>query len=465
MNYTQLLEEVKSEVLGFFELRFDPGYTYHNQAHTESVVAHAAEIARHYNLGDRDYFIVITAAWFHDTGYYLGEARGHEQLGSNLAAEFLRSREVDEDTISQVQTCIMATCMPQQPVGLLQQIVCDADLYHWGTKDFPENNRRMRKEAGWRHGKKISKPDWRRDTIRLLESHQYQTDYARDLLEHTKLENIEEMKIRESERLEELQREREKELQHEHEKKEKNAHHGHKHQGGHDHKNEEDRNEESSPSPKVKQSEKAGVRQYSSFPTLVAVSGKGKTPDIKPKKEKTERPERGIETMFRISSGNHQRLSDMADNKAHIMITTTSIIISVLLSVLLRKLEDNPHLVIPTLLLLLVCLTTMVFCILATRPAIPDGRFSADDITSKKVNLLFFGNFYRMHFEEFDEGMKAMMKDRDFLYGSLTRDVFSQGVVLGRKYRLLRIGYNVFMFGVITSVVGFIIAVTLYGGH
>ena len=139
----------------------------------------------------------------------------------------------------------------------------------------------------------------------------------------------------------------------------------------------------------------------------------------------------------------------MADNKAHIMITTTSIIISVLLSVLLRKLEDNPQLVIPTMILLTVCVVTMVFSILATRPSLPPGTFTQQDIDSKKVNLLFFGNFYRMSFDEYDVGMKQMMNDRDFLYGTLTRDVYSQGVVLGRKYRLLRKGYNVFMYGIV----------------
>lgn len=140
------------------------------------------------------------------------------------------------------------------------------------------------------------------------------------------------------------------------------------------------------------------------------------------------------------------------------MITTTSIIISVLLSVLLRKLEDNPHLIIPTMLLLTVCVVTMVCCILATRPTLPPGVFTQQEIDSRKVNLLFFGNYYRMAFDEFDDGMKKMMNDRDFLYGSLTRDVYSQGVVLGKKYRLLRKGYNVFMYGIVASVIAFFVA-------
>jgi hypothetical protein len=183
------------------------------------------------------------------------------------------------------------------------------------------------------------------------------------------------------------------------------------------------------------------------------------------KKLKETRPDRGIETMFRISSTNHQRLSDMADNKAHILITVNSIIISVLLSILLRKLEEYPYLTIPVVLLLAVCVITMVISIRATRPTIPQGTFTKEDIETKKVNLLFFGNFYKMSLEEYTWGMLEVMNDRDYLYGSLIKDVYSQGVVLGKKYKLLRLAYNIFMFGIVISVVAFVTATLLYSDN
>ena len=179
--------------------------------------------------------------------------------------------------------------------------------------------------------------------------------------------------------------------------------------------------------------------------------------DIKEeKKQKSGKPEKGIETMFRITSGNHQRLSDMADNKANIMISTNSIIISIVLSTLLRKLEDDSYLLVPTLLLLSVCVTTIVFSVLSTRPSVPAGTFSKEDVEQKKVNLLFFGNFYRMSYKDYAAGMQVMINDQDFLYVSLTKDIYAQGAVLGKKYWHLRIAYNVFMFGVVISVVAFL---------
>ena len=402
MNYQQILEQLKQYIVHFFKSKGDQKLSYHNLEHTESVAFNAGQIASHYHLNDRDFFIVLTAAWFHDMGYLNGGAIDHENRGAEIAAHYLKERNIDEDIIQAIRLCIVATRLPQSPNNLVEQIVCDADLFHFGTADFKERNKLMRKEAEWRKGKKISKNEWRKSTIHIMEAHHYHTDYCRDLLDEQKKQNLADLKQKD---------------------------------------NGDDNNNKTPVSNEVKE--------------ILPATAKASKDD---KKVKIDRPERGIETMFRISSTNHQRLSDMADNKAHIMITTTSIIISVLLSVLLRKLEDNPQLVIPTMILLTVCVVTMVFSILATRPTLPPGTFTQQEIDTRKVNLLFFGNFYRMSFDEYDTGMKQMMNDRDFLYGSLTRDLYSQGIVLGKKYRLLRKGYSVFMYGIIISVIAFFVA-------
>jgi hypothetical protein len=100
-----------------------------------------------------------------------------------------------------------------------------------------------------------------------------------------------------------------------------------------------------------------------------------------------------------------------------------------------------------------------VVCILATRPSIPKGKFTKQDIDDKKVNLLFFGNFYEMDLEEYSAGMQKVMADKDFLYGTLIKDVYAQGVVLGRKYKLLRLAYSIFMFGLVISVLSYVTVV------
>ncbi|HEY4326958.1 MAG TPA: Pycsar system effector family protein [Mucilaginibacter sp.] len=167
---------------------------------------------------------------------------------------------------------------------------------------------------------------------------------------------------------------------------------------------------------------------------------------------------RGVQTMFKNSSSNHQHLSIMADNKAFIMITVNSIIISLAIGLFIGKLVQNSHLIYPTILLLAVCMITIVYSVLATRPNIPSGTFTREQVDNKTVNLLFFGSFYNMDLKEFEYGIRQMMDDNEFLYGSLIKDIYWQGKVLGRKFRLLRISYDVFMYGMAVSVIAYLVA-------
>jgi predicted metal-dependent HD superfamily phosphohydrolase len=400
MNYKQLLEEVKEHVIGYFNKHSIPALTYHNLTHTKNVVTATMQIANHYQLNDEDFFIVVTAAWFHDMGYMI-DASKHEQSGADVAADYLKHKQVDNETIDRVKAVIMATRMPQQPIGLLEEIMCDADLFHLGGEDYRKKSRLLREELLLLCHKDINKSDWRKKTIELMESHRYFTDYCRLLLDDQKAKNLQELKQKEA----------------------------------------------------ANSAKNEPIVQYDS--TIIHHDEE--------RKKKGERPERGIETMFRISSSNHQRLSDMADNKAHIMITVNSIILSAIISLVLRKLDESSTFMIPTFLLLGVSLLTITFSILATRPSIPDGRFTLDNLRNKEVNLLFFGNFYRMSLDEYSAGMFQLMEDKEFLYGNLIRDNYSQGVVLGKKYRLLRVSYNIFMFGLIVAVAAYIIASIIHG--
>ena len=140
------------------------------------------------------------------------------------------------------------------------------------------------------------------------------------------------------------------------------------------------------------------------------------------------------------------------------MISVNAIILSVIISVLLRRFEQSPHLIIPTILLLLVNMSALIFAVLATRPHIPDRTASTKDISRQKANLLFFGNFYRMEVGSYVSSMFDLMQDSKYLYTSLMRDNHSHGVVLAKKYKLLRISYSVFMYGIVVATIAFILA-------
>jgi hypothetical protein len=165
---------------------------------------------------------------------------------------------------------------------------------------------------------------------------------------------------------------------------------------------------------------------------------------------------RGIETMFRTTMASHLQLSVMADNKANIMISINAIIISFLISSFVNSFNDSPDLILPTILLTCVCLVTIIFSLLSTRPTIRTKRNKDTTAAARQTDLLFFGDFTNLSAQGYREGIRELMADNNNLYNCMTDNIYRQGKVLSRKYHLLKIAYTVFMIGFIVVVMAYI---------
>ena len=396
MEYPDLLQKVADHVMLLYAKHPDERLKYHNLAHVTETLEIVKKMAEWYKLDPRDHFIVCAATLFHDTGFLLPDPSKHEAKSADLADTFLKSISVEESAINDIKKCILATRIPQTPASLTEQILCDADLFNLGTPGFREKNSRIKKEREALRGAKIKGREWRAKTIALLESHNYHTEYCRLLLEETKASNLLELKERQEKKL-------------------------------------------------SKAAEEAPPGDSDDKPL--------------PKPEKpAKRPDRGIETMLRVSFAGHQKLSALADNKAHIMISVNAIVISVTLGLVLRNYTSDNYLIIPTILLLFVNVTTIIFSVLATRPKIHHGFFTKEQLQEKRVNLLFYGSFYKMTSDAYEKAMRSMMQDSDFLYGTMIKDLYWQGRVMGRKFRLLHISYNIFMYGLAATIICYAVA-------
>ena len=167
---------------------------------------------------------------------------------------------------------------------------------------------------------------------------------------------------------------------------------------------------------------------------------------------------RGADSMLRLTARTQINLSSIADNKSNILISLNGIIISLGLAALVSKFKQDPAIILPTIIFLVFSLSTIVLAILSTRPHISKGKFTQADIEHKKVNLLFFGNFYNMPLPEYEEAIGAMINDDKYLYTAMIRDQYLLGKVLAKKYKLLRWAYNIFMVGIVVSVIAFLLA-------
>lgn len=372
-------------------------YTYHNLDHTIQVVDKIKILAKEENISPEDTENLILAGWFHDLGY-VDDADNHEEESRKIASDFLKQHQFSEERIAKIGELILATDKFYKPKNHLEEIIKDADMYHLASDDYFRICENLRQEIKEVHHQKFSKLQWAELNITFFAKHQFYTKFAKENWQPEKEKNVEKI-------LSSIKNIKE-------EKKEKSS----------------------------LEKDKALLN--------------------KKKLEKLESPERGIETMFRITLNNHTKLSQIADSKANILLSVNAIIISIALSTLIPKLDAprNAHLVIPSFVMIMFSVACIILAIMSTRPKVSSGTFTRKEIEEKKVNLLFFGNFYKMPLEEYLWAMKEMMSDRQYLYDTMIKDLYYLGIVLNRKYKLLRLTYTVFTIGIIASVVAFVVA-------
>lgn len=176
-------------------------------------------------------------------------------------------------------------------------------------------------------------------------------------------------------------------------------------------------------------------------------------------KYKDKSPDRGIQTLFRVTMRNHIKLSDIADAKANILLSVNAIIISLAIANIIPNFTapSNKTLMVPTLIMMIFSVASIIGAVMSTRPDVTSGKFTREEVKSGDANVLFFGNFHKMPYDQFQWAMQEIIENRTDVYDSLTKDLYMLGVVLHKKYRLLRITFNIFVIGIVLSVLSFFV--------
>ncbi len=374
--------------------KLDTSFVYHNLTHTQRVTEKAKELSELCALNDSEKEILIISTWLHDTGYTTG-IENHEDASVVITKEFLNSKNCAPEKIDAVCQLILATKIDHTPQNRLEKIIRDADCSHIGSKSYFEVSELLRKEWEILCDKTLTESEWLDENINFLSTvHRFHTPEAAAAWDKRKGKNLSELL-------------------------------------------------------KLKKKLDADNKKLNQ-----------KKEELTFKKNKVEMPERGIETMFRVTLKNHITLSNIADTKANILLSVNAIIVSLVLANLIPKLDNpsNQYLIIPTVIFVTVTVASIILSVLATRPNVTSGKFTKEDVANKKVNLLFFGNFHKMSLKDFEWAMSEMMQDRDYLYSSMKKDLYFLGLVLDKKYKILRLTYSVFMVGIIVSVIAFAVA-------
>ena len=416
-NNQHIISLAIEHIADFYKKNIGAEYVFHDIQHIKNVAEAVGIIGKDCGISTRELELLEMAAWFHDTGYIEGADR-HEERSCKFAVEFFSKHKVADQDLDVITRCIMATKLPFKPKDFLEEIMCDADLSHLGKDIYWDRCGRLRQELLMTRSIMMSEQEWIQFELDFMGSHKYFTEVGRELYTKRKQKHIKQLE---------------------------------------------------------KQKERLSPTQVESVDALVALDKSKKKKKEKNKKRKKVKPGmassdidlqsfdlgRGVETMYRTTYRTHINLSSIADNKANIMLSINAIVISITLPQLLPLLDTSKHFIIPTIILLGVCVVAIVLATLSTRPKITEGKFDRKDIENRTANLLFFGNFYEMPLKDYHWGMMELIKDQDFLYSSMTKDLYFLGVVLAKKYRYLSYCYGVFMYGMIATVAAFAVAFLL----
>jgi adenylate cyclase len=181
--------DIQEIILDKLEKELPKFLYYHNVKHTVDVVTEVELIGWAEGCTDEEILLLKTAGLFHDAGHTINYDN-HEELGCQLAREFLPKYDYSQEQIDQICEIIMATKLPPQPKNILEAIICDSDLDYLGRSDMIPVSNTLFKELA-EQNKITSFNDWNKLQVKFISGHQYFTETARNLREVNKQKQIE----------------------------------------------------------------------------------------------------------------------------------------------------------------------------------------------------------------------------------------------------------------------------------
>ena len=152
--------------------------------------------------------------------------------------------------------------------------------------------------------------------------------------------------------------------------------------------------------------------------------------------------------LVRTVSQTNISLSQMADQKASILMAATFVVFTISVGQ-----ASHGQLSVSLLVLAFFAFLSAMLAVTAVLPAVTPPPRECND-----QNLLFFGVFAELSEEEFSDRILAVLATDEQIFRTMLRDVHQNGLVLHRKkYRYLGCAYRTFLFGLTVTFVVFVL--------
>lgn len=119
---------------------------YHNWNHIHAVLNFIENDKRFETLNHRNQLILVVTALYHDIVYNPKSNTNEED-----SAEFINKLIIEDDTKEYIKDLILFTKYTRQPVGILEEIMLDADMdfFNWTYQEQIEVEKKVFKEYAW----------------------------------------------------------------------------------------------------------------------------------------------------------------------------------------------------------------------------------------------------------------------------------------------------------------------------
>jgi len=391
------LRETALYVEEYMKAHLPENIVFHNYNRTSKIARICDTLSIQSDLNGNEKILLHLAALFIDIGF-CDDPKKSAAASARHARNYFMQKGLDVGTIKIITESIEAIGYPQQPVSLVAQYLCDADMYYLGSNNYPLDTELLRKEISLVDKVNFSDLDWIKRQLQVLENHTYFTAEARKLFKKRKRNNI-----------------------------------------------------------LLLQNQLNRIQTVNESEVVIVPENPGVDDG-----DRDLKPERGVETLFRVTARKQLDLTTMADSKANLIIGVNTIIISIVISVIGTRLSGASHLLIPSILIILTNATTIVIAILATRPKIIRVSDHIPGKESAEFNILFFGHFSRMSLDSYKETIRKTIMKKDDIYDTMSRDIYYQGLILSKKYTYIAWAYTIFVIGLVISILAFITAFILH---
>ncbi|TVP43070.1 MAG: metal-dependent phosphohydrolase [Mongoliibacter sp.] len=182
---------------------------------------------------------------------------------------------------------------------------------------------------------------------------------------------------------------------------------------------------------------------------------------IEDSKTKSGKSSREAQTFYRVTFKNNIGLLHIADNKANMLISINTLVISAIIAIsgygaIANQFEEmGLKVVLPVGLILVFCLISTALAVQAAKPKI----ISKDrkPYQPEKGSLIFFGESARLSLNNYLDEISKVLTSKNEMNEQMSIALYQQGVVLDSKYRLLGYAYSLFILGIAMGTMAFVL--------